>query len=276
MTVFFSIGLIEFDFAALMSFLIGVSFGMGLFVLIYLYALLRNLNKQKPYLFNTKETDVDKQEIEALVQRATQNFKNKELKKDASHFKYAYDLSVNLAQDIAQKFYPNSKYPLLELSIDETLMLAHYISDRIEQVFEGRLLRVLRKRTLSQLMSMRDVKVAIDENPIVKTSKKLKVKQIFSTAMAAINIINPIYWTRKIIINRAIDAVIKKICIVAIGITGEETYKIYSKRVFNEELTINAGIDDLYKELQDEMRLAVHELEQEESSVPSETPKKKR
>ena len=45
------------------------------------------------------------------------------------------NLSLELSKDIATKFYPESKYPLLELTIDETLMLGHYITDRIDKIF---------------------------------------------------------------------------------------------------------------------------------------------
>ena len=42
--------------------------------------------------------------------------------------------------------------------------------------------------------------------------------------------------------------ILDKICIVIISIVGEETYKIYSKKVFNKEVEIDT---DTEKELED-------------------------
>ena len=39
-----------------------------------------------------------------------------------------------------------------------------------------------------------------------------------------------------------------------IAITGEETYKIYSKKVFNQEKTIDTGVEDLYDEIKAELK----------------------
>ena len=43
---------------------------------------------------------------------------------------------LNTVKSIAGTFYPNSKYPLFELNTEELIMLARYISDRVEVVFD--------------------------------------------------------------------------------------------------------------------------------------------
>jgi hypothetical protein len=45
-----------------------------------------------------------------------------------------------------------------------------------------------------------------------------------------------------------------KIGMAIIAITGEETYKIYSKKVFDEEKEIDSGFDDIYIEIASEMK----------------------
>jgi hypothetical protein len=50
-----------------------------------------------------------------------------------------------------------------------------------------------------------------------------------------------------------------RIGLAIIAITGEETYKIYSKKVFNVEKTIDTGVDDIYNELTQDLEKAGEE-----------------
>ena len=43
-----------------------------------------------------------------------------------------------------------------------------------------------------------------------------------------------------------------KIGLSIIAIVGEETYKIYSKKVFNEEKNIDTGVQNLYDDVKEE------------------------
>jgi hypothetical protein len=59
-----------------------------------------------------------------------------------------------------------------------------------------------------------------------------------------------VYWFRRFTKEVALKIISIQIGIALIKITGEETYKIYSKKVFNEEKTIDMSVDDIYKEIQ--------------------------
>ena len=69
-----------------------------------------------------------------------------------------YDVSKDLAFDIASKFYPKSKYPYLELTVDETLVLAHYVTNRLDELFKSKLLKLLRGVTLRRIAEFNDTK----------------------------------------------------------------------------------------------------------------------
>ena len=49
------------------------------------------------------------------------------------------------------------------------------------------------------------------------------------------NIFNPVYWVKKLMISTTLVAVSNKICGIVIDVVGEETNKVYSKNVFNIE-----------------------------------------
>ncbi len=44
-----------------------------------------------------------------------------------------------------------------------------------------------------------------------------------------------------------------KIGLTVIGISGEETYKIYSKKVFNEEKDLDTGVEAIYQNIAREL-----------------------
>lgn len=240
------------NFGSLFSFLFGIYFGAIIIALFYLYRVLKSLNKKR-YLVNVQEYDVDGKEIEFLVKKAQQDFKDKNLRGEAGNIGHCVTLTKQLVIDIATKFFPDSKYPLLEISIDECLLLTGYITSRIEELLDHKGLRMLRKIKISTIVGLTNAKKVVDENAVVQTSKRYKLKKKYQAVMGALNIVNPVYWFKKIVVNKSMDLVIRKICVVVIGIVGEETYKIYSKQVFNEEMYIDTGVNEFIKEINDDL-----------------------
>lgn len=250
---------IRFDIGYLVVFATGVVFGFFFLLLVYLYTLLKTMQSKRFYR-KAVEPDIDEEEIKLLIKDAQTEFKNKKLREEVGLVQHVRSLSLELSKDIATKFYPESKYPLLELTIDETLMLGHYITDRIDKIFSNsRLLKIFRGKTLANLMALYSVKTAVDESAIMQVEKKFKVKKRLGEFISAINIVNPAYWIRKVTVDKLTQQIIFKICTAIIGIVGEETYKIYSKNVFEIEKNIDTGVDDLY----DEIRSDSKEIEDE-------------
>lgn len=255
MHTMFSLGPINFDFWTLVSFLLGISVGFLVLFLIYLYAVLKSLNKNLK-LRQTDEQDIDEEEIKWLIDDAQAQFKSKKRRDEIGYPKYLTNLTRELSIDIAKKFYPKSKYPHLELTIDETLHLNHYITNRIDQLFSSRILKLFRGWTISKIVEMNDVKSSIDNSTIMKTARKYNVSEVAKSTVTVINAVNPVYWIRKGIIEKSVNAALVKIGLAIIAITGEETYKIYSKKVFDEEKVIDTGVDKIYEELAEELKQA--------------------
>ena len=247
MNILASIGPITFDISSLISFIIGISFGFLLLFLIYIYAMIKSLNKGLK-LKGVDEQDIDEEEIKWLIKDAQKQFKDKEQRTEIGYYKYLLEINKELSIDIAKKFYPKSKYPYLELTIDETLLLNHYITDRFQELLKGRILRLTRGLTLSKLVEMNELKEKVDNNPVVKAAKKYS--GVTRAVIGIANIVNPVYWGRRLTQDILLQLVYVKIGLAVIAITGEETYKIYSKKVFDEEKTIDAGVDEIYKEIE--------------------------
>lgn len=251
MHLFFSIGPIRFDFSTFLSFIIGISFGFLILFLFYIYAVVKSLNKGLK-LKAADEQDIDEEEIKWLIEDAQKQFKDKNLRNEIGLFKYLGQINRELSIDISKKFFPKSKYPYLELTVDETLKLSHYITTRIDHVLDGKILRLTRGMTLAKIVEANDAKTKIENNPIIHTA--LKYRKVTKAALSIVNAVNPVYWVRRLTQDTITNIVIVKIGMALIAITGEETYKIYSKKVFNEEKTIDTGVDALYNEIEAELK----------------------
>lgn len=256
--------LIQFNLSLFFSFLIGIGVGLALFTIGYLILVLSSM-KSKKYIVETKVKDVNDEEVYEVIKETQEIFKDKNLKGAQSNIGYAKDLSVELVLSIAKKFFPESKHPLYELSINEVLMLGTYVSKRLDEVLDFKGLRILRKLKITNIVGFTEVKEKIESNSIVKATKKYKVMEALSATKKVINIVNPVYWARKFFINTTINMVIKKLCIVMIGVVGEETYKIYSKSVFDKEVELDTGVqelvDDIKADLENEQNEDIKEIE---------------
>ena len=69
------------------------------------------------------------------------------------------------------------------------------------------------------------------------------------------------------------NLIVDKICIVIISIVGEETYKIYSKKVFNKEVEIDTNVDDEIEDLSASIKEVAESIDVE---IPNEPAPKKR
>jgi len=242
---------INLDLGVLISFLIGISFGFVLLFLLYIYAVLKGINKNSRFR-KADETDIDEEEIKWLIEDALSQFKNKELREKNGLYTHLMQTAQELSVDISKKFYPESKYPYLELTVDESLKLSHYITDRVDELLKGRILALTRGMTLTKIKEMTDVKTKVEQSVVGKAAKQYSTfsKGLFAT----LNAVNPVYWFRKLTKETVTNIVMVRIGEALIRITGEETYKIYSKNVFNVEKTIDTGVDDIYNQIKEDVQ----------------------
>ncbi len=247
-----TLGPIDINLSSLISFFIGILTGLMILLVIYMYAVFKNLNSQTEHKIS--EDDVDEAVILLLIDDAKKEFKKKELRQKQGYAVYLYKISKELGYDIASKFYPNSKTPHLELTLDETIKLNHYITDRVDQLTNHRLLKLFRKYTLSYIYDVTTKTKKVKESKVLKAAEKYGIDEIYKASMTAINVVNPVYWLRRLANEQVLERILVQIGLAIISITGEETYKIYSKKVFHVQHEIQSGVDDIYSQIEDEMK----------------------
>ncbi|AOF54816.1 putative effector [Maize bushy stunt phytoplasma] len=225
------------QFAFFNTFFMGILSGVILSSFIYCLLSLCSVKKTLA-AHRLEKTDVSQQEIIKLIEAKKKYFKEK-MKKDKDNFGHFLITSIQeLILEISSQFYPSSKYPYLELTIDESLILIFYINQRVDKVFQNKILIMFRKMTLKRIFVIREM--VVKKNMIQKYQKVAKVTNTFNNIR---NFFNPFHWFKKIIFDKPLGLIYHQIGVSLIAITGEEVYKIYSKKIFETE-------EDLEKDLQ--------------------------
>lgn len=232
------LSMFEISFIGFINFFFGIFTGFVFFTIIYLYFMIRgkNINIEE---IKRPEINVEEDELRDMIINKQKKFKRNRRVSELGIAKLTFELSFELLEEISKYFFPDSKYPMLELSVNELLNLNHYITNRIDEILEKPILKNTKKMRITKVVEMFDKKKRIEENKLVKAAKKYKVQKALSYVGAAVNIVNPVYWFRRLVINTSVDMLTRKVSLVVIGIVGEETTKIYSKNLFDKPLELN-------------------------------------
>ncbi len=242
------------SFGSIMLLLTGIVIGFVICAFSYLIVILQGIKQaDKENKKIATEDDYEKtDEVKKYIRGAKDQYHE-----EASDLSLTQKIDVMkticwaLISDIAKVYYPDSNYPIYELSIEELLKLSFYITERIDEVFNGKILRLVKNFKIAQIFRLLDAKKKVEDSKIVKASKKLHVGGISKWAFSALNVVNPVYWIKKFMMDVSMNIGMNKITNVIIDIIGQETAKIYSKNIFsvnNEE--IEKEIKSLEVELQ--------------------------
>jgi len=242
----FQLWIFNINFETIISFIFGIFFGIALICLIYAILVVASLGDKK-FFIKTQDDSLTLEETQQLIIDAQKSFKDKKLRGKNGKVSYCGKLSTDLAYGIASRFYPKSKYPLLEISIDEAIMLLEYIDKRIDDILSKGVLKTLRRFKISFITDMSLKTTAVMNSRAFNVGKN--VTKTITTAKKVINIINPLNWGKRIIVDSALSIAINKLCLIVIQIVGEETYKIYSKKVLNKEVDFESNVEELARSI---------------------------
>ena len=225
----------EISFGGFINFILGIFSGFILFTLVYIYFSVRGKHSDM-MLVRKPNVDVKEEELKKIIVDKQNSFKSIYKKNQKNIGKTTFDLSYELIEEISRYYFPDSKYPMLELSVNEIIKLNHYITDRIDGILEQPILKNTRNIRITKIVRAYEAKRAIDEKKLVKAVKSKTVRTTMKVTLGAINILNPAYWFRKLVINTSVDFVTRKICLMIISVVGEETSKVYSKKLFDKDI----------------------------------------
>lgn len=260
MMFLYEIWIFKLDFSTILSFVIGIGIGMLLLSLIYALIVVSSM-RDKKYAAKLQANDLKASEAEEMIQIAMAAFKDKTLRgdqKEMEHFKY---VSMNLVYGIASRFYPDSKHPFFELTIDESLELISYVKERLDEILNHRGIKLLRRLKISQIMSLTETTMQVVDSKAYEVG--INLQKTIKVSSYVLSVINPLNLIKKGTIDVGIHVIMKKIYIATLGIIGEEAYKIFSKSYKNYSETIDGGVTEELKNMDKELL----------SSLNQETPK---
>ena len=226
--------LIEFDIRAIINFLLGVVTGFVLlFLTLLLIATVSRKKRFKKRMLN--KLPLEDHDVLELVEVKQNQLVDTVRLTDNAYFSVALDLSLELIEEIASHYFPDSKYPIYEISIEELLELNRYITFRLETLMNGKIIKYFKNYRISSIVNMLNMKKAIDNSKAMKLSRKLRLQKVYNASRAVINYANPVYWFRRLAIKPTAEVVTKEVCKYIIAIVGEETNKVYSKSFKDEK-----------------------------------------
>ncbi|MDA3932269.1 MAG: hypothetical protein PF513_05975 [Tenericutes bacterium] len=220
--------IIQLDLTTILNFLLGVLTGFILLFLMFL--LIATINEKKRFRKRIlNKLPLENHEVYDLIEIKQNQLLETVRLTDNAYFKVATDLSYELLEEIAEHYFPKSKYPIYEITVEELLELNRYITKRIEDMVNGKVLKHFKNYRISSLINMLHMKKALDNSKLMKLNRKFKVSKMFNIGRAVVNYANPVYWFRRLAIKPTTEVLTKEICKYIIAVVGEETNKIYSK-----------------------------------------------
>lgn len=253
----FSIFKFEINLFSLVSFATGVVAGIILLVLYYLFACLKEINKNSIKL-NENIKKVSQEEIKEMIEEYQESFEAEKSRRKAIPFDYFKQSIWDMMNEIASQFYPKSKKPLTELTINEMIELDKYIVSKIEALLGHKGIQLIKGLRLSTIMAAVNSTNKVRKTKPVKFIERHGLIKAYNTIATVVTSLNPVTWVKRLVINPAVNVLIDKICLVCYSIIGGETYNVYSKQAFKiDDQNIADIISSIDKNQENEKELLI-------------------
>ncbi len=244
------------NYMAIFSFIVGVILGMVLMCLIYALLVLLSL-RDKKFFVKVNPDSLTEEQAKDMILRAQEAFKDNKLRGKQTKGTYFRRLSTDLVYGIASSFYPDSKYPLLEITVDEGIELIGYIKVRLDEILNKKVLKIARRFKVSDI-----VKISLNTHNVVDSKAFQATKSVAKTASKikkVLDVVNPVNWFKRLVVDRAISVITNKLCLITLAIIGEEAFKIYSKSVLKKQVEIETNVDELADSIESDIKEIVEE-----------------
>lgn len=243
---------LQINWGDIRYFLLGIVTGVILFALTVAGIVASN-ERKKTKIRLSKGVPLDDKVVLDMIESKQDQLDSTVKTTDSGYFKVALDLSLELSEEIARYYFPEKRYPLYELSVQELMTLNYYITSRFDELINGnKFFRLFKNYRISSIIDLLNTKKKITNSKLMQISRKIKLQQIYTTGKTIINYANPVYWFRKLAIKPTTVFVTKEICRMIIAIFGEETNKIYSKAIFKKEDSEEEMMGNLDKMIESE------------------------
>lgn len=212
-------------------FILGFFSGIAATIIMAFLILFIINRRQKSILAKDEITkvNVDNELVEEIIKRNRDKVIKGRSMGISNNYQRIQEGVRDITEEVAKLYFPNSKYPKYELTIEEALLLTTHISQRLSEQLKKKRYKLLRELRVSQIMYINDAKKNIMEKDIVAKLNKYKVIDIVRSGWMIYNIANPFYWARKLLVTGGVEAAFRSFGTVIINTVGEEVNSVYSK-----------------------------------------------
>jgi hypothetical protein len=233
----------------LFGFLLGIVFIVVTLLLIIYIANRRFIKK------SMEAVEIDNSVVKGIISNKQKRLLKSHKTGIQNNFRFTQNLTKELVEEIASYYYPTSKYPALEINISEALDLTDRVTSRLKSILDVKALGPLQQLRISQIVTLLEWKKNLENNAVYRFSKKMKLEKVAKFGYTALNIANPAYWLRRVILTGTIESTLRGIGVMTLNVVGEESSQLYSKKI----------IDNRDKILDKEFEKLLIEIEQSEA-----------
>ena len=233
-----------FNLQNIIVFLLGlISGALLLFAIILL--VFSSKKKVKNRIYSPVKEAIDEKKINEMIANKQKNLIYQVEEYDKELLPTAVKLSTELIHEVASYYYPDSKLPEYELTLVEATELITYIMDRVSKLLDKPIIKSFKNRTISEILTLINKGKKVSQSAAVKSGD-----EAIKTYKNVANIINPIYWIKKVVVDGTINIAMKRFGKAALQIVGSEANKIYSKSLFKTDLEDNSDkvIDEIFND----------------------------
>lgn len=260
----------EISFGGFPNFLLGMAAGFVFSVIFLIVFVIRgkreNLEKSR-----LPQQDFDSEQVKEIIRKKQELVKNQIEEKNGKIYNIVTDASYDLINEISRYCFPKSKYPSMELTVDEFLDLSRYISNRIDEMTDKPFIKYGKKVKVVRIVKMYEMQKSISESKFLEKVKQYKVVELATvgvktvmrsrklkkaaligskaakkstlgnavTVAQSVGTLIPPGTFQKMVVEPSKNMVYKKVLSAMIGIVGEEATKVYTKKAFNESIDID-------------------------------------
>ena len=234
----------------IIAFLVGILSGILLMLGVFLI-IISSGKREKRKAYSPTINALNEEKIDEMILNKQNDLVHEVDDNDKPYASTTFVLAKELIHEISSYYYPDSKYPEYELTIVEAADLIKYVADKIVQLFDKPILRRFKNTSLSNVASLLEKSRKISKSAVAKTMSDGGSEAI-GAYKATVNILNPVYWFKKIVINGTINIAIRKACKAGLSIIGNESNKVYSKNMFNvEDVKLKEKINEVFSDEED-------------------------
>ncbi len=212
----------------LIGFLSGIAF-VGLCMSIILIYTAHRQNKELLQHMEVVE-GVEEEEVKEIIRERRREFTKLENFGMGANLKLIKKNSIEVIREISEKYSPDARYPLYELTLEEALLLNIHISERILKSLEDKKLEIFKKLKLSKVLELNDFKKRVQSTPLYSKMERYRLLNLLSRGWMLANIANPKYWLKKIFFDGTLEIASRTLGIIIINSIGTESYRVYSRK----------------------------------------------